>query len=186
MRERVVVFACIGIAAACASRPRRAAESEEPWPIARAAAATEAAAGRFAAADSVLTAFGTAFPASADTVEALFWRAVYIVDPANESAAGPNAALPLLDRYLSGPVAPDRRYEAELLRRIAILRATPPEVRVDTVVKVDTSAARAAVTREFEARDRVREEELVGLRDSLARTVAELERIRRRVAPPRP
>ena len=69
---------------------------------------------------------------------------------------------------------------------MAVYRAAPPVVRRDTVLALDSAALRAAVAREVEARDRVRDAEAQTLRDSLARTTAELERIRRRLAPGRP
>ena len=175
----------VASATGCGAR-RRPALPWRAWPAAQAAAAEEATAGRYDSADSVLLAFVERHPNSPDTLDALFWRAAYLADPANSAPAAATTALELLDRYLAAQVPQPRRYEAGLLRRLAELRAAPPPVPRDTVRAVDTVAVRAAVAREVELREKLHAEEMSRLRDSLARTTAELERIRRRLAPQRP
>jgi hypothetical protein len=183
-RRLLVVLGGAALAACAARAPRRPTTS--PWSEALATAQLEVAAGRFGAADSVLASFAANNPASADTAEALFWRALFLADPTNPADSTSTAVVAFIDRFLAAQPAPPRRYEAELIRRYALIRATPPEVRVDTVATLDTATLRATVAREVGARDRVRDEEAQRLRDSLDRTTAELDRIRRRLSPGRP
>jgi hypothetical protein len=186
-RWRLVALAVVvSIGAACTPRaplprlPRRALAG------ALAAAELEVSAGRYVAADSILADFAATHATSGDTLNVLFWRALYLLDPANPTPGAPASALTLIDRYLAADATQDQRTEAQVLRRVAAFRVAPPPVRRDTVLALDTAALRAAVARETEARDRARDDESRALRDSLARTTAELERIRRRLAPGRP
>jgi hypothetical protein len=187
MPRRAVLLGAIALGAACASRPVSTPEPEvTAWAAALATADREAALGRYAAADSVLESFHAAHPSSPDTLELLLRRALYLIDPGNPDERSAARALPLLDRYLGAEIPEHRRAEIDVVRRLAAVRTAPVQVRVDTVALVDTVAARAAVSREIETRERLRDEELLRLRDSLTRTTAELERIRRRLAPQRP
>ena len=185
MAARLLLVVLVAVAAGCASRtistaPRRA------WAAALAEAAGYAAENQFEPADSVLRAFVTAHPESPDTLDALFWRAVYRADPANPGDSGAIQAQQLLDQYLASTAPQHLRYQAQALRRLTEVRLRPPIVQVDTLREVDTVGVRTAVAREVAARDRVRDEETQVLRDSLTRVTAELERIRRRLARPRP
>ncbi len=134
-------------------------------------AAQESAAGRYAVADKLLADFSTRYPASVEAGDALYWRAVYKLDPGN-SASTPHDAAVLLDGYLAtGATA--HRTEAQTLRRVATAldvraaaAAAPPKVEV---VKAD---------------DKARDEELLRLKDELAKANAELDRIKRRLAQP--
>jgi hypothetical protein len=137
-------------------------------------ASQEAASGNYAVADRLLTEYGTRNPATPEAAEAMYWRALYKVDPSN-AAGTPKDAAVLLDGYLaSGTTA--HRSEAMTLRRVATAldaarsspTAGPPKTEV---VKVD---------------DKSRDEELARLRDELSRANAELERIKRRLAQPKP
>jgi hypothetical protein len=153
--------------------------------VALAEADRYAAAEQFAAADSVLESYAAANATSPDTLDVIFWRALYNADPANPKEGALADALDLIDRYLRSQAPQPHRYEATVLRRFAEIRDRAPIVRVDTVRAIDTTAVRVAVAREVEARQRLQDEEAQKLRDSLERTTAELERIRRRLAPPR-
>lgn len=159
---------------ACSTGQTRLAEpipaGRTEWTAWMLQASQEAAAGRYAVADKLLADFTTRFPASPEAAEAMYWRAVYKIDPSNGSAV-PRDASVLLDGYLaSGTTA--HRTEAQTLRRIAgALDARGPAVQVPgkvDVVKTDEKA---------------RDEELQRLKDELAKANAELERIKRRLAP---
>ena len=184
MRGRLALLAAVVLAAACASRPVVPGTTRRAWNSALAVADQYAAAGQFIAADSVLQTFTIEHPRSADTLSALFFRALYQADPANPAPDGVTEAVTLLDRYLAAAASHPYRYEAQEVRRLAELRARPPIVRVDTVLVVDSSAVRTAVARDAEARERTHGEQVQLLRDSLTRATAELERIRRRLARP--
>jgi hypothetical protein len=144
--------------------------------------------GNYFAADRVLDEYVRVHPGSREASEIAFWKAAYMIDPANNqgSLAGGIAAL---DQYL-GQADSSARYrdEAKVLRRTAAaaLAASEKPTMVgqsnpttdqtkDTVVVVSKS----------------REEEIASLReqlskskDELAKVTAELDRIKKRLANP--
>ena len=128
-----------------------------------------------AQADSMLGEFRARFPGTPSAVDALFWRGMLRADPANPAQTSRDASADL-QAYESGGALHAHTEEAALVRRLL--------TQVDSL--------REAVTRERTAasvlipRDSLkpRDEELVRLRAELDQTRAELERIRRRLAPP--
>ena len=172
VRSAVVVAALTG----CSTGQTRLAEpvpaGRTEWTSWLLQASQEAAAGRYAVADKLLADFTLRFPASPEAADAMYWRALYKLDPSNGSAAPHDAAV-LLDGYLASGTAA-RRTEAQTLRRVAgvldarAVAASTTPVKAD-VVKVD---------------DRARDEEIQRLKDELAKANAELERIKRRLAKP--
>jgi hypothetical protein len=144
---------------------------ESPWVGTLAAAQAAVDSGRFASADSILAAFERSEPDSPDASESSFWRAMLRADPRNPEFA-PAEARAALDAYLATP-NPRRRTEATVMLRMLALS--------DSIRALHTAQRSAA-----EARDRAREEEIQKLRDDLQRTQAELDRIKRRLGPPKP
>jgi hypothetical protein len=111
-------------------------------------------------------------PGTEEATEISFWRALYMVDPANKRTSIPEG-IRALDIYLSTPGTRWYRAQAEVLRRTA--------QSVQALRSASQSQPRVV------GRDTVyisREEEIAALRDQLARANAELERIRRRLANP--
>ena len=152
----------------------------EPVPAGRAEwagwlgqATQEAAAGHFAVADKLLADYIVRFPASPEASDAMYWRGVYKLDPSNTTAAAREAAV-LLDGYLASGAAA-HRVEAQTLRRIAGVM----DARAAT--SPTTSAPRVEVVK---VEDKARDEEIQRLKDELAKTNAELDRIKRRLAQP--
>jgi hypothetical protein len=141
-------------------------------------AAQEVAAGRYVAADRVLADFATRYPSSPEAVDALYWRALFKLDPPNPNA-GPRDAAALLDRYLSAPVQPSHRTEAQVLQRIA---AALDARQAAATVTASAAPSAAPASRDDKAKD----EEIAKLKDELSKANAELERIKRRVATPKP
>jgi hypothetical protein len=139
---------------------------EPPWIRTREAVQVAADSGRFVVADSILASFIQNEAGSPDVGEAAFWRAMLVADPRNPSFS-PAAARAALESYLGSEGATRRIDATVLLRQLAIsdsLRTAQASQRAST-----------------ELRDKVRDEELQRLRDELARTQAELERIKRRL-----
>jgi hypothetical protein len=170
------LLACAGVAG-CASRssaplraPAPTAASE--WPTAHATAMAEAKDSRLAQADRALVDFAQRYPDSPEAGEVPFWRAVYKLDPANPAAL--KDATMLLDGYLAGVPAGPHRVEASAFRKlIAALDARTAALAAQTVVAVPRPE------------DKAQQEELLRLRDELAKANAELTRIRRRLAQPK-
>jgi hypothetical protein len=170
-----VVLALTG----CASTPR---PDTAPTPVAAewtttlAQVAQEVQASRYAVAERLLAEFATRHVASPEAVETIYWRALFRLDPANP-AASPREASALLDSYLASPVPGTRRLDATVIRRIA----GAMEVRLASAAA--GAAAAAAVPT---ATDKAKDEELARVKDELAKANAELDRIRRRLAQPKP
>lgn len=145
--------------------------TEAPWVGTLTAVRAAADSGHFAAADSILTAFEQSEASSPDVSESAFWRAMLRADPRNP-AFTPADARAALEAYLTTQDA-RRRTEASVMLRMLALSDS-------------LRAAQAAQKSASDARDHARDEELQKLRDDLQRTQAELDRIKRRLGPPRP
>lgn len=171
MSPRIALLCLTLAATACVHRPPfMQPAATRRWPGVYAAAQLAADQGRFSDADQLLQTFGHDYPGSAGARECGYWRAVYLLDPANK-AANTKDALTALDVYLSAGPAVGHRGEAMTLRRLAV-----------QLLALDrTLAAQAADTR-----GKARDEEVQKLRDELQATKDELELIKRRLAAPKP
>ena len=133
-----------------------------------------AAAGNYGTADKLLADFGLLHVASSDANEALYWRALYKLDPANPTASNRDAGV-LLDTYIAtGAVR--RRTEALSLKRIA----NALEARATVV----TNVAAVPAAKPDQAAEHAKDEEITRLKDELSKATAELDRIKRRLAKP--
>lgn len=140
-----------------------------PWPGALAAALRAAESGRFADAERLLTEFSVAHAGTPEGAESDFWRALLKTDPANRNVT-PRESMALYDSYLSGGQSLPRYAEAVILRRL--------------VESMDSTRSLLATVRaSSDAREKARDEEIRRLNDVVDRTTAELERIKRRLAP---
>lgn len=144
---------------------------EGEWNGVLAQARQETLAMRFGIADHLLSDFATRHPGTLEALEANYHRALFKLDPANPTGSVREAEA-LLDAYLavSGPLP--LRADVTSLRRIA----TALE-RGGAVASSPPAAGASAAPRD---------EELQRLRDELAKANAELERIKRRLAQPKP
>lgn len=147
------------------------------WPSTLAVAQQAALEGRFADAERELATYADRVPGTPQSIETRYWRALFLLDPANPER-DPSAAIGHLDRYVADP----ERYaahhaEALVLRRLA--------ATLDSVATARRLASRADSAPTTDTA-RTREAELVKqnqqLREQLERTNAELERIKRRLA----
>jgi len=185
---------CFSVRTPWSSPPQR-----DEWRAARSAADRAAADGRYDEADSLLARFAREHGPTPESREALYWRALYRLDPSNPNTS-PGEAVHLLDAYLADS-APPRALEATLVRRAA-LAADSLEKQVTALrAAIDAATGREESGREAGVRDRAerdrgdrsREQELQRLRDELAAartelasTKEELDRIKKRLATPRP
>lgn len=128
--------------------------------------------GDHAGADRILSDFALRSRGTDEATEIAFWRALYMVDPANRRTSIPEG-IRALDIYLATPGTRWYRAQAEVVRRTA----------QSVLALRDAAQAQPRVV----GRDTVyvtREEEIAVLRDQLARANAELDRIRKRLANP--
>lgn len=171
--NRRALIAIAFVVAACGA-PRAPAPPAAPatdFAIAIEAARQRVEAGDYPAADVILADYALRHQGSPEAREISFWRAMYIVDPANRTASVAQG-IRALDIYLATEGAIWYRPQAEVLRRTAL---------------VLQSVRQAQTPRQVNGRDTVfisREEEIAALRDQLAKANAELERIKKRLANP--
>lgn len=143
----------------------------------------EALASRFSAADRLLSDFAASHPNTSAALETGFWRALFKLDAANQSAS-PRDAIAMLDSYLAIPAPVSHRGAATALRRVAIALDRPATVVV--TVPSGSAGGRADAKSDTRPDDKARDEEVQRLKDELTKANAELERIKRRLAQPNP
>jgi hypothetical protein len=128
-------------------------------------------AGDYSGADRILSDFALKARGTQEGIEVAYWRALYMVDPKNGTASMAEGVR-ALDIYLSTDGAKQYRAQALVLKRTA-----------QTVLSLRTAQATARVL----GRDTVyvtREDEILALKDQLAKANAELDRIKKRLANP--
>ncbi|HEX2781386.1 MAG TPA: hypothetical protein VHM30_17925 [Gemmatimonadaceae bacterium] len=166
----VALLALVG--AACVRRPHfLLPEAQRSWPATYLSAQGAADRGAYDDADKVLADFAKGHPNTAQAAEAGYWRAVYKLDPGNK-AANTRDAIVGLDAYLASTNI-DHRGEATTLRRLAT-----------QLMSLDRALAQKPDEPPVAAKSR--DEEVQKLRDELQATKDELERIKRRLAAPKP
>jgi hypothetical protein len=144
----------------------------------------EVSSSRFGVADRVLVDFAEGHPNTPEAVETAYWRALFMLDPANQTASRRDA-IAMLDSYLNAPVAVLHRGAATTLRRIAAALDRPVPVAAANAPSPAPSQ-RAEPKADTKAEDKSRDEEVQRLKEELAKANAELERIKKRVAQPNP
>ncbi|MFN2601995.1 MAG: hypothetical protein ABR582_04460 [Gemmatimonadaceae bacterium] len=170
--KRIVCVAIVLAASGC-GKPH--APVTQPL-AAEFASAIEAArqkvdAGDYPGADKILADYSLRHQGTPEAREISFWRAMYIVDPANRTASIAQG-IRALDIYLATDGTIWYRPQAEVLRRTAL---------------VIQQVRQAQMPKQVTGKDTVfisREEEVAALRDQLAKANAELDRIKKRLANP--
>ncbi|MDQ6828104.1 MAG: hypothetical protein M3081_04480 [Gemmatimonadota bacterium] len=147
-----------------------AATYSSDYPSIVAAAYRSALAGRFGDADTALSNYVKRHPASPESRDASYWRALFNLDPANKTGSTQRAT-EQLDRYLADSALANHRAEALILRRLAA-----------DIETMQAALERARATPTTPTRDPDLGRENLRLRDELEKTSAELERVRKRLA----
>ena len=137
------------------------------------------------AADRLLDEYTRTHPGTQEANEIAFWKAAYILDPANDRGSLADG-IARLDAYLTANPNGLYRNEATLLRRTAAVAQNVNTTRVtadnvaanapkDTIVVVNTSRDEEIASLK---------EQLAKSKDELAKVSAELDRIKKRLANP--
>ena len=185
MKLSSLVIASIMLGA-CAQVPIVVAPAPSDYDRALYHARQNVDAGNYWAADRLLEEFARTHPGTKEAQEIAFWKAAYMVDPANSlgSLAGGIAAL---DSYLASDSSGWYRNEATVLRRTAAAAQGPSVNLTATAAKASTTATTDTVV----VVSKSREDEIASLKDQLAKSKeelakvsAELERIKKRLANP--
>ena len=120
-------------------------------------------------------------PAKSDS---LYWKAVLHLDASNKNGTT-DSALKYLDAYLARDTTQRHRLEALILRRLA--RDAMQLARVEAALQQAKSSEPARTqTETTPKRDEEALKEIQRLKDELAKANEELERIRKRLASPKP
>ncbi|HKR08305.1 MAG TPA: hypothetical protein VJS39_03870 [Gemmatimonadaceae bacterium] len=138
------------------------------------------------AADKLLDEYVRTHPGTREASETAFWKAAYVLDPANDSGSLADG-ITQLDAYLAANPQGLYRNEAVVLRRTAAVAQGMANAARTTVV--DTVASTAPKDTVFIRKSRDEEianlkDQLAKSKDELAKVSAELERIKKRLANP--
>jgi hypothetical protein len=186
--SRFVLAALVVVGAACASTTsvrRTMPTSAREWLTALTYAKAAASAGRYDEADRTLSEFAQLFAGAPETCEAVYWRAVFKLDPANPSAT-PHAAVEQLDAYLADSARALHLTEAVVLRRLALSldSLSQNQNRIVTIRPPATNEPTPDDAVVAQEREQELQKEVQRLKDQLDRRTVELERIKKRLAPP--
>jgi TolA-binding protein len=163
----------------CATSVRRSMPvSAREWLVTLEAAQRAAAQGRYDDADRALSTYAQRYAGSPEAREAVYWRAVFQLDPANPGR-NPASADAHLAEYLSDTAGVLHRTEALTLRRLASTLDSLNRAH-QTVIAADTQHADDAAR--AQQREQELEKEIQRLKDQLEKTTQELERIKKRLA----
>lgn len=175
------------VLAACAHLQPIDPPLQSDWARTLSHARRDVEAGNYYAADKILDEFVRTHPATPEAREIGFWKAAYLIDPANErgSLSGGIAAL---DAYVAADSAGLYREQATVLRRTAAVAqriANAPRTAVaDTL---PTPVVKDTVIFANKSRDEQiasLKDQLAKSKDDLAKANAELDRIKKRLANP--
>jgi len=157
------------------------------WDAALTRSRHAAEAGDYVVAGKLLDEFSRTHPGTREANEVAFWKATYLVDPAN-SAGSLTMGVAALDAYLSANPDGMYRTEAAVLRRTAAtaqgitdrLHSTETDTTTQPVVK-DTVVV---VNKSRDEQIAALKEQLAASKAELAKVSAELDRIKKRLANP--
>ena len=188
MKALVPTLVGLSIVAGCAQMERvTTSAAPSDWDRTLYYARTAVDGHNYFAADKLLDEYTRTHPGTREASEIAFWKAAYVLDPANDGGSLADG-ITQLDAYLAANPQGLYRNEATVLRRTAAVAQSLNNVARTTVV--DTVAARTPRDTVVIVR-KSRDEEIANLKDQLAKSKdelakvsAELERIKKRLANP--
>lgn len=187
MRAIRVMIVALALSA-CADLPIQSQKVMSDWDRTLYYARQDVDAGNYFAADRLLDEFIRTHPDTRESREIAFWKAAYMVDPANDrgSLSGGIAAL---DSYLATDSTGWYRNEATVLRRTAAvaLAANGGPPATSPVATGQAAASTDTVVLTSKSRDEQiasLKDQLAKSKDDLAKVSAELDRIKKRLANP--
>ena len=184
MRIGRLLFVGAAVAIGCAHpRVRAPAPDLTGWRKTLDSAQRLAADSQYASADSLMVAFASAAQNTPEANEATFWHGVFLLSPQHTDSSVHGAAQAFDDYLGSGATA--HRTEAVALQRTTHF--------IDSLTKVrslDSLPAVHLVVSDDSTKQSAREQEMAKtvkqLQDSLNKTTAELERIKKRLSTGKP
>ncbi|HEY9450031.1 MAG TPA: hypothetical protein VIQ60_09755 [Gemmatimonadaceae bacterium] len=179
-----VVVGLALLATGCASSVHRSMPpAAHDWIATLGSVKAAVADGRYSDADRTLNDFMLAYTGAAEAREALYWRALFAIDPANRGG-DTRTAEARLDEYLADTGSTLHRTEAIALRRLA---TTIDSIGRTHRISVSSSdAARAEQAEQADHREANLQKEIQNLKEQLEKTTAELDRIKKRLSEKNP
>ena len=171
--------------AACAHLPVVAPQVQSDWTVALARARQDVDSGNYFAADKILDEFVRMHPGTAEAREIGFWKAAYLIDPANERGSL-DGGIAALDAYLSADSSGLYREQAIVLRRTAAVAqgiASAPRSTADTLATPVKDTV-VVVSKSRDEQIAMLKDQLAKSKEELAKANAELDRIKKRLANP--
>jgi len=187
MKKALPIATSLLLAIGCAHLETLNPRLQSDWDRTLLYARQDVDSGNYFAADKLLDEFVRTHPDTREAREIAFWKAAYLLDPANQSGSLA-AGIAGLDGYLSAN--PDGWYgnEATLLRRTAAVAAGVANIAKLAAAATDSSTG---VKDTVIVGSKSRDEQIAALRDQLAaskaelaKVSAELDRIKKRLANP--
>jgi hypothetical protein len=172
------------LAMGCASSVHRSMPpAAHEWITTLGGAKAAVADGRYSDADRTLNDFMLAYTGAEEAREALYWRALFAIDPANRGG-DTRTAQAQLEEYLADTGSTLHRTEAITLRRLAM---TIDSIGRTHRISVSSSdAARAEQAEQADHREANFQKEIQSLKEQLEKTTAELDRIKKRLSEKNP
>src|SRR2546423_1694152 len=189
MTKAFSIAASVLLAIGCAHLQTLDPRLQSDWDRSLYYARTNVDSGNYFAADKILDEFVRTHPDTREAREIAFWKAAYLLDPANQQGSL-TSGIAALDAYLSANPDGWYRNEATVLRRTAAVAEGIANATKTLAVATDSSAA-GAVKDTVIVVSKSRDEQIAALKDQLAQSKAELakvsaelDRIKKRLANP--
>jgi hypothetical protein len=189
--KRFALTSVVLFLGACTQLQLAEPNTQSDWDRTLVNARRDVDAGNYFAADKLLDEYVRVHPGTRESREIAFWKAAYLVDPANSAGSLP-AGIAALDGYLAATDSTGwYRNEALVLRRTAMSAQAVSAMATGSPVPTSTVTPATGTTDTVVVVTKSREEEIASLRDQLAKSKdelakvsAELERIKKRLANP--
>ena len=188
MKRILPTLVALSVVAGCAQIQRVATPTApNDWETTLYHARAAVDAHNYFAADRLLDEYVRTHPGTRESSEIAFWKAAYILDPANDHGSLSDG-IAQLDGYLAANPNGLYRNEATVLRRTAAVAQGLTNVArsavVDTVVSPATKDTVVVVKKSRDEEIANLKDQLAKSKDELAKVSAELERIKKRLANP--
>jgi hypothetical protein len=185
MKKALQILISIVALAACEHLPVIEQPVQSDWALAMTHARQDVDAGNYFAADKILDEFVRTHPGTPEAREIGFWKAAYLIDPANERGSL-DAGIAALDAYLSADSTGVYREQAIVLRRTAAVAqgiANSPKAVLDTLATPVKDTV-VVVSKSRDEQIAMLKDQLAKSKEDLAKANAELDRIKKRLANP--
>jgi hypothetical protein len=186
MKKALQVLVSVLTLAACAHMPIADPAIQSDWARSLSYARQDVDAGNYFAADKILDEFVRTHPGTPEARETAFWKAAYLVDPANERGSL-DGGIAALDAYLVADSAGLYREQATVLRRTAAVAqgiASAPRATAADTLATPVAKDTVVVSKSRDEQIAMLKDQLAKSKEELAKANAELDRIKKRLANP--